>query len=76
MGYRLMGRMHALALGVWRDERGQGTVEYVGLILLISGVLLAVVKFGHGFKGDALAKTIVDKLQAAIDGVAGGGKGG
>ena len=79
MGSRRMGRIHALALTA-RDragdgERGQGTVEYVGLILLISAVLLAVVKFGHGFKGDALAKTIVDKLQAAIDGVAGGGKG-
>ena len=77
MGYRLMGRVHALALSAWRDgERGQGTVEYVGLILLISAVLLAVVTAGHKFNGSALAKTIVEKLQSAIDGVAGGGKSG
>ena len=76
MGYRLMGRMHALALTVRDGERGQGTVEYVGLILLISAVLLAVVKFGHGFKGDALANTIINKLKGAIDDVGGGAKSG
>lgn len=68
MGYRIMGRAHALAITLRDDVRGQGTVEYVGLILLISAVLLAVVKFGHGFKGDELATTIVNKLKSAIDG--------
>jgi hypothetical protein len=63
-----MGRAHALAVTLRDDTRGQGTVEYVGLILLISAVLLAVVKFGHGFKGDELATTIINKLKAAIDG--------
>ena len=75
MGHRLMGRAHALATTLRDDQRGQGTVEYVGLILLISAVLLAVVKFGHGFKGDALATTIVTKLKDAIDGVDPKGKG-
>ena len=69
MGYRLMGRAHALALGLRRDERGQGTVEYVGLILLIAAVLAAVVAFGKGLKGDELALAIVNKLKHAIDGV-------
>ena len=76
MGYRLMGRMHALALGMWRDERGQGTVEYVGLILLISAVLVALVKFGGHFDGKQLGTTIVNKLKAAIDGVGGDKPGG
>jgi hypothetical protein len=72
MGYRMMGRIHGtwLSLG---DARGQGTVEYVGLILLIAGVIGAVVAFGGTFKGDGLGKTIVDKLQGAIEGVGGTG---
>lgn len=70
MVYRWLGRTHALALRL-QGERGQGTVEYVGLILLIAGVIGAVVAFGASFKGDGLGKTIVDKLQDAIEGVGG-----
>lgn len=70
MGYRMMGRAHALALAL-RGERGQGTVEYVGLILLIAGVIGAVVAFGKGFDGKGLGGTIVDKLEGAIEGVGG-----
>jgi hypothetical protein len=74
MVYRWMGRLHAAALSL-RDARGQGTVEYVGLILLIAGVIGAVVTFGGSFKGDGLGKAIVDKLQNAIEGVGGGDAG-
>ena len=42
--YEWMGRAHAALL---RGERGQGTVEYVGLILLIGVVLTAVVRRGR-----------------------------
>jgi hypothetical protein len=49
-------------------ERGQGTVEYVALILLLALVFAAVVKFGAGKDFD-IGKTIVDKLKSAIDGV-------
>jgi Flp pilus assembly pilin Flp len=66
MVYRWMGRAHAALL---RDERGQGTVEYVGLILLIAGVIGAVVKFGGGVDGGDIGGTIVDKLKTAIEGV-------
>ena len=60
--YELMGRAHAALL----QERGQGTVEYVGLILLL-GVLLAGV-VGAGSKLDSgIQQTVVDKLKAAID---------
>ena len=68
MGYRLMGRAHALAITLRDGTRGQGTVEYVGLILLISFVLLAVVKVGKGFDGKDIAGTIVNKLKQAIEG--------
>jgi Flp pilus assembly pilin Flp len=51
-----------------RNERGQGTVEYVALILLLALVFAAVVKFGAGKDFD-IGKTIVDKLKSAIDGV-------
>ena len=67
MVYGWMGRMHALLLGL-RDERGQGTVEYVGLILLVAGVLTAVVVAGAP-KGADIGKTIIEKFTDAIDGV-------
>ena len=64
--YELMGRAHAAML---RGERGQGTVEYVGLILLIGMVLTAVVAAGSKAGGPDIANTIVGKLKAAISGV-------
>ena len=61
--HRLFGRIHAAVLGA----RGQGTVEYVGLILLIAVVLAGVVKAAHGFSDDkGIATTIVSKLKQAI----------
>jgi hypothetical protein len=46
MGYRMMGRGHA-ALTLLRarlaQQAGQGTVEYVALILLVAAVMAAVV---------------------------------
>ena len=42
MGYRMMGRGHA-ALMLWRErlagQAGQGTVEYVALILLVAAIM-------------------------------------
>jgi Flp pilus assembly pilin Flp len=49
------------------DERGQGTVEYVGLILLVAGVLAAVVVYGKEFSGDELGKKVTDALGNAIE---------
>jgi hypothetical protein len=69
---RAMGRLHAEvahARGRLGAERGQGTVEYVALIILMALLLAAVVTAVRA-KGDAgIATTIVDKLKAAIDGV-------
>jgi hypothetical protein len=53
-------------------QRGQGTVEYVALILLVAVVLAGVVtatksaKFGD----EGLAEAIVTKLASAVDQVA------
>ena len=70
MPYRLLARLHtAFLLAAPRDrERGQGTVEYVALILLLALVFAAVVKFGAGKDFD-IGRTIVTKLKDAIDGV-------
>ena len=77
MGYRIMGRAHALAITLRDGTRGQGTVEYVGLILLIAAVIAGVLAAGKGLHGGKIAETIVAKLKDAIDGVgAGDGKGG
>jgi hypothetical protein len=77
MGYRIIGRAHALAVTLRDDVRGQGTVEYVGLILLIAAVIAGVVTVAGGLKGGGIAQTIVGKLKDAIDGVgSGGSKGG
>ena len=75
-GYRMLGRVHAEA--VHRAERirrrltaevGQGTVEYVALIILMALLLAAVVSAVRA-KGDAgIATTLVDKLKESIDGV-------
>jgi hypothetical protein len=73
--YRVMGLAHAWALRPRGGERGQGTVEYVGLILLLAGVLAAVVAFGAKFNGKELGEAIVGKLKEAIDGT-GAKKGG
>jgi len=76
MGYRLMGRAHALAIRLRDDVRGQGTVEYVGLILLIAAVIAGVVAIGADAKGGGIAQTIIGKLKDAIEGVGKDPKGG
>lgn len=78
MAYGLMGRVHAEAAWLWRrltalttGERGQGTVEYVALILLVAVVLAGVVaatKKTNLGSGD-IGKAIMDKIKGAIDDV-------
>ena len=73
MGYRMMGRGHAtLALmrERLRSQAGQGTVEYVALILLVAGVMAAVVAAGKGHKdGKTIADKLTNELKQAIDSV-------
>jgi hypothetical protein len=70
--HRLFGRIHA-ALIVARPrlagERGQGTVEYVALILLVALVMAGVVAAMKGFKtdqGQELGDVIISKIKEAV----------
>ena len=68
MVYRLMGWFHARLLRPWGGVRGQGTVEYVALILLVAALLAGVVaatkgtKFGTG----GIAEAIVTQIKSAL----------
>jgi hypothetical protein len=68
MIYRLMGRVHAGLAA----ERGQGTVEYVGLVLLMAVLIAGVVKASGSFSDTGIAEAVVKRLKAAIDGVGAG----
>jgi len=71
MPYRLMGRIHAAVHDVWTRERGQGTVEYVALLLLVAAVLAGVVAAtkGRRFGATGIAETIVKQLRSALESV-------
>jgi VanZ family protein len=60
--HELMGRAHAALT----RERGQGTVEYVGLVLLLAMLLAGVVTASRSLKGAGIAEAVVNKLKAAI----------
>jgi Flp pilus assembly pilin Flp len=68
MGYRLMGLMHATLSRLARERRGQGTVEYVALILLVAAILAGVVAATRGqkFGATGIADAIVRQLKAAL----------
>lgn len=72
MPYRLFGLIHAeISRRLVRPVEGQGTVEYVALILLVAAVLAGVVaatrtqKFG----ATGIAETIVRQLKKALSGI-------
>jgi hypothetical protein len=73
MGYRVMGRGHAALLLVrdrLRAQAGQGTVEYVALILLVAAVMAAVVAATtNKAEGATIAKKVTDELKNAIESV-------
>jgi hypothetical protein len=66
--YRLMGRLHAGVMGTG-SSRGQGTVEYVALILLIALVMAGVIAAMKGFRtdeGKELGDVIIGKIKEAV----------
>jgi len=77
MIYALMAYLHTAAAervrtirSLAEGERGQGTVEYVGLILLVSLLMVGMVAAMKGFngkQGTELAGLIVDKIKEAVD---------
>ena len=63
--YRIFGRLHAALL----QERGQGTVEYVALILLVALVMAGVIAAMKGFRtdeGKELGDAIIGKIKEAV----------
>jgi hypothetical protein len=71
LGFAHATTHHALSKAhrtmVARDD-GQGTVEYIGLILLIAGIMAAIVALKTK-SGTDLGATIIGKLKDSIDGV-------
>ena len=74
--HELLGRAHAAAAVAHvsrraaRAETGQGTVEYVGLILLVAVLIAGVVQASRSFSDTGIAEAVVKKIKGAIDGVA------
>jgi len=66
MPYRMMGWIHANLARVVHEQRGQGTVEYVGLMLLLATLLTGVVAAAVSLKGGGIAKEIADTLRETI----------
>jgi len=70
--YRLIGLAHLQLLRAGRalrESRGQGTVEYVALILLVALVMAGVVAAMKGFRtgeGKELGDVIVGKIKEAV----------
>jgi hypothetical protein len=71
--YGAMGWAHA---ALWhagrrlREDAGQGTVEYVALILLVALVMAGVVMAMKGFRTDQgkdLGEAIIGKIRDAVD---------
>jgi hypothetical protein len=70
MPYRTMGWIHANIARLWREHIGQGTVEYVGLMLLLATLLTGVVAAAATLKGGGIAKVVADTLRETISRVA------
>jgi hypothetical protein len=68
----LLERFVAPSRGTLASERGQGTVEYVGLILLVSLLMVGMVAAMKGFNGEQgteLAELIVTKIKSAVNAI-------
>jgi Flp pilus assembly pilin Flp len=71
MPYRTMGWIHANVARLLREERGQGTVEYVGLMLLLATLLTGVVAAAGGLRGGGIAQEVAKVLKEQITKVGG-----
>ena len=72
MGYNMMAWTTVRAMRVWdrmTEQRGQGTVEYVGIVvmvaLLVSGVGLVAGKWGDDI-GDKLKDGLVKAIKKLV----------
>jgi hypothetical protein len=67
---RALAAIHTRWLQFRTSELGQGTVEYVALILLVALVMAGVIAAMKGFKTDQgkdLGEAILSKIRSAVD---------
>lgn len=76
MGYALMAWLHVtgldLAARLREDRRGQGTVEYVGVVVMVTLLIGAVAIAAKGWApavGDSLKKAIQEAIKSASSGL-------
>ncbi len=69
MPYRTMGWIHANIARIAGGQSGQGTVEYVGLMLLLVGLLGGVIAAATTLKDGGIAKAVAAKLKETIESV-------
>jgi hypothetical protein len=69
MAFDLMGHAHARLARALMGTSGQGTVEYVGLVLLVAVLIAGVVKASGEFSDTGIAEAVVKKIKGAINGV-------
>lgn len=69
MPYRTMGKIHATIARIARGQAGQGTVEYVGLMLLLVGLFIGVLAAARGMSDGGIAKSVANKLKDTIESV-------
>ena len=67
-------QLNTLALTLWLDtrrrlasSRGQGTVEYVGIVLVIGALLIALKSGVAGDNGSGIAAKLTKAVSGAID---------
>ena len=75
-GYAIAAWMHAAAVTALergrRDRRGQGTVEYVGVVVMVTLLIAAVAVGARGWApavGDGLKKAIGDAIKKTSAGL-------
>ena len=74
MGYAMAGWLHARALARWdrrESQRGQGTVEYVGMVVMVTLLVAAVAVAAKGWApdvGGALKKALTNAIKKLTDG--------
>ena len=78
MVYRCAAWLHSAGYTTWnrlRDQRGQGTVEYVGMTVVVTLLVAAIATAaGQGWAGDiggALKGAISKAIKAAMDPLSG-----
>lgn len=66
--------VHVAAVDAWwraRDQRGQGTVEYVGMVVMVTLLVAAVAVAAKGWApdiGNALKKALSGAINHLVDG--------